>query len=141
MQMLPYRSTCGNLLPGVDVVVVQLTAPHAHFTVSTQMVSHGGSSTLAKKVGAWMRAASAAFWIVPTALSATPFSSDRTLCVGEFLLNTLLPAHVPEISTNGLPSVVRPWSFNLQQHTIRTHIGQALPKGVSGIGRTLEKVY
>ena len=65
----------------------------------------------------------------------------RTLYVGKFLFDAILSAHVPEISTNELSSVIRPCSLYLRRHTIRTHISQKLPECVSSIGLTLEKVY
>ena len=55
-----------------------------------------------KRMGAWVRAASVAFWMMPRALSATPFSSG--LWVGQLLFDaTLPPAHVPEVSTKDPP--------------------------------------
>ena len=71
----------------------------------SQRVSGGSSSMWGKRMGAWMRAARAAFWVMPRALSATPFSSGlfalANSCLMQYCVHTSprsLPNNSPPLS-------------------------------------------
>ena len=83
--------------------------------------------------GAWIRAASAAFWMMPRALSATPFSSGLFALVNSRFMQNC--SHTsPNSPTKEFPSVVRPYIIYLRRHTIRTHISQKLSESFSSVG-------
>ena len=75
-----------------------------------------------------MHAASAAFWMMPSALSNTVLL--WTVGVSKFLLDAKLFAHFSKPTTIELPAVVRSYNRYLRGYFIGTRVSQKLLKSV-----------